>query len=104
MSEIVDQAAKALMLADDGGNADAIFAKVSANPIHDGDCTNRSYTCLLCQVEEYQAKARAVLEAIREPTPDMIDAGRPWAWDNNDRDTRSVWTAMIDAALENPAD
>lgn len=41
-------------------------------------------------------RARAVLKTLREPTPDMVDAGR-----SAGSDPAEMWSAMIAAALEN---
>lgn len=50
-------------------------------------------------------KAREVLEAIREPSDAMVDAGLPQvqAIEVEEPDIRDVWQAMIDAALEETA-
>lgn len=41
-------------------NLDAIFSAT----IHDGDCTNVAYTCLLCEGELGRRMARAAIEAM----------------------------------------
>jgi hypothetical protein len=48
--------------------------------------------------EQFRKEARAAIEAMREPTTDMCEAG----WDGFDdaNVARSVWHAMIDAALK----
>ncbi len=42
--------------------------------------------------------ARAVIEAMREPSKAMMDAGRPWAY--SDKLPPNCWIKMIDAALK----
>jgi len=44
---------------------------------------------------EYEDAARAAIEAMREPTEMMENAGDPFT-----RDTQGAWQAMIDAALK----
>lgn len=46
--------------------------------------------------DEYEEEARAAIEAMREPTSDMADAGR---WPAEDDCAEACWRAMIDAAL-----
>lgn len=48
----------------------------------------------------YAADARAAIEAMREPTKAMIEAG--WA-DAQAEDAGATWKSMIDAALAEPA-
>lgn len=48
--------------------------------------------------------ARAILQALREPSPGMIKVGAPIAADgtpadDGERAAESVWQAMIDATL-----
>ena len=47
--------------------------------------------------EPFQCHARAVLEALRDPSAAMHTAGN--IADINDYDYREVWIEMIDAAL-----
>ena len=44
-------------------------------------------------------RALAVLRTLREPTPDMVDAGRAAG-----SDPASIWAAMVNAALDAHAD
>lgn len=46
----------------------------------------------------YRDAARAVLQAIREPSDAMLDAGDIWT--NEQCSPDAIWQAMIDAALE----
>jgi len=46
--------------------------------------------------DDYLAMARAAIEAMREPTPEMDDVGRDH---NFSRYATPAWQAMIDAAL-----
>ncbi len=50
--------------------------------------------------ENYRALARAAIEAMREPTEAMIDAGAIYADCNG---AHGAWQAMIDAALKEDA-
>lgn len=51
----------------------------------------------------YEDQARAVIEALREPTEAMIAAGEDCPIVNYDgNDPKQVWQAMIDAALKEP--
>lgn len=48
----------------------------------------------------FQLSARRALEAIREPTPEMVEAGAKAASTTPLPHTaRTIWQAMIDAAL-----
>jgi hypothetical protein len=44
----------------------------------------------------YVQDARAAIEAMREPTPSMIDAAYEWTTDS----PIHIWNDMIDAALK----
>jgi hypothetical protein len=47
--------------------------------------------------------ARAAIEAMRTPTPEMVDVGTEARWQSAIRDANSVreiWQHMIDAALK----
>jgi hypothetical protein len=57
--ELVEQVARALILADDGGYPDAILSATK----HAGDCTEGAWTCALCQAVEYRHSARAAILA-----------------------------------------
>ena len=53
----------------------------------------------------YDDAARAAIEAMRDPTPEMLEAGGRkggfdgyWVEDN----TAAIWAAMIDTALDMP--
>ncbi len=54
--------------------------------------------------EKMRAQARAAIEAMREPTPAMVDAG--YEADNGEdrhlgeRGARDCWRLMVDAALK----
>lgn len=41
----------------------------------------------------------AVLKAIREPTPDVVEAGNDEQHDDDCTDLRLVWRAMIDSII-----
>lgn len=55
--------------------------------------------------ETYRRRARAVLQAMREPTPEMICAGdrthtyERFSTNITDADAERCWQAMLDAAL-----
>lgn len=53
-----------------------------------------------CSPRPWYGAARAAIEAMREPTGAMIDAGR---WPAEDDGTLACWRAMIDAVLSSPA-
>lgn len=56
---------------------------------------------------EWTEEARAAIEAMREPTEDMLYTGNAQIpdWDRQIEDVRNTWHAMIDAALkERPHD
>lgn len=69
-------------------------------------CKEGSHCCQnegrpTCWASGYEDAARAAIEAMRVPTPAMIEAGR-WAAEEGGAET--IWSAMIDAALrEEPA-
>lgn len=52
----------------------------------------------------YNRRARAAIEAMREPTDAMVDAGGWLGGENGvgDSSARVVWTGMIEAALVKP--
>ena len=50
-------------------------------------------TCDCARCVAFRKQARAVLLAMREPTPEVAEAGRQIAWRAAD-----AWRAMIDAA------
>ena len=49
------------------------------------------------QAPAYERLARAAIEALREPTEEMLIASEV---DLNDFDVAAVWSVMIDAALK----
>ncbi len=51
--------------------------------------------------QAWTGEARAAIEAMREPTDAMIDAGAVAEGDGNlEAQARNLWAAMIDAALK----
>ena len=64
-----------------------------------GDDWNREGQGALA--DAYKGHVRAVLEAIREPSQKMVDAGYAMASDRADEtDWEWVWQAMLDTALK----
>ena len=51
------------------------------------------------QIEEARQQARAAIEAMREPTEDMVLAGYETDDHVQGHDCRAIWRLMIDAAL-----
>lgn len=52
--------------------------------------------------DQYRARVRAALEALREPTPEMVEAGRSAiapGWTDPANEIVPAWSAMITAAL-----
>ena len=45
-------------------------------------------------------KARAILTAIRDPTPTMLKAGGRVQCDIDENTAENIWVSMIDAALK----
>ena len=45
-------------------------------------------------------KARAILTAIRDPTPAMLAAGERAQCDIDENTAENIWVSMIDAALK----
>ena len=78
MSEMIERVARALAIAD-GMHPEAVSNGEDAVPV---------WTL-------YVDDARAAIEAMREPTDVMVDAGYAVTVD----DETEVWQAMIDAAL-----
>lgn len=103
MTEMLERAARALCETDDGGITDIIFSVQE----HDGDCTNQPYTCPVCQAEHYTVLARAVLEALRDPTGAVKVAGAnalanlefPPATPQHIVSAEACFQAMIDSIL-----
>ena len=83
MSEMVERLARAIHLAECHGNQ----READASWIY----------CNLLRRDQ----ARAAIKAMREPTADMIDAGRdaPAHAPAGVSETHKVWVSMIDAAL-----
>lgn len=59
MDRLIEDVARALILADDAGNPDIILASTE----HDGECTKRAWTCPLCAAELFRTLARAAILA-----------------------------------------
>jgi hypothetical protein len=71
----------------------------AANPDGDWDEQPESRDDLV----SYKLIARTMLEAMREPTPEMINSGRTnggWNGEYAEDETPDIWQAMIDAALK----
>ena len=51
------------------------------------------------KMEDCDAIARAAIEAMREPTMEMIAAGAHGSGEDSDRVAIGAWKEMIDAAL-----
>ncbi len=49
--------------------------------------------------EHNRTKARAILTAIRDPTPAMLAAGERAQCDIDENTAENIWVSMIDAAL-----
>jgi hypothetical protein len=84
MNEMVDRLARALLtqlIADDGPGV--MFSDDITSVTLDG-------------LFDVAALARAALEAIREPTDDIVAMRPPFV---SPKDARQWWTAMIDAML-----
>jgi len=79
MSEMVERVAK------------AVVAKLQPSVFCGGDEACDSLPCS-CALDI----ARAAIEAIREPTDEMLDAG----WGQRGERARGIWRLMIDAALK----
>lgn len=82
MSEILERAAAAVAIASDSETAGA---SIGQKPFVQ---------------DRHRAIARAVLEAIRTPTDDMVRAGE--AWLNHCSDVDSLFTEMMNVALYGP--
>lgn len=82
MSEVVERVARALCLSDLVHVALGGEIGPSETAYADGNWP------------KYERKARAALEALREPTPEMVEAGAGRLADG------PAWRAMIDAALK----
>jgi hypothetical protein len=71
-----EKIARLLIIADDGGNADAILAAIE----HSGDCPfvsdPHSYTCSKCQADHYREVAHAIVEAFPELHPPQFTSER----------------------------
>jgi hypothetical protein len=82
MSDMIERIARA-MCEEDGANWNAANFNETAN----GDEPEE-------QREYWRAKARAVLEAMKEPTPEMVEAGYGYSRPEDS------WFAMISKAME----
>lgn len=88
-SEMVERVARAIAWAELPDYAKAVTTQ-------DGMYVDPSYSLI----------ARAAIEAMREPTDEMLIAGTPWYHDNwrkahvrEDTSMEAIWQAMLDAAL-----
>jgi hypothetical protein len=63
---------------------------------------SRAIRLSLDETGYYPDAARAAIEAMREPTPEMIEAGNIPGWDDSVSVglSEEIWPAMIDAALK----
>lgn len=90
MSEMVERVARALYEAD-ASNSSVRWESWPENK-------DRARKGLRIKCGKYRDRARAAIEAMREPTSEMIDA----AWNEAETQTeqaQEVWCAMINAAL-----
>lgn len=88
MSEMVERVARALQLEDFGG--DAVKA-VDAWGVSDADDSYQN---------SYRHTARVAIEAMKEPTNEMVGAGVEGWKINGYLSIQFVWPAMIDEALK----
>ncbi|MGV0879499.1 hypothetical protein V6767_20400 [Martelella sp. FLE1502] len=81
-------------------------ARAIAGKMHeDGDYGMTGNDAYERRPEEFNALARAAIEAMREPTPAMCEAGETGLAANgvddvNETDAPECWKAMITAALQ----
>lgn len=89
MSEMVERLAKAIFMSHNGLRKHARGLTWEDNAVD-------------WEKDEYRAMVRAALEELREPTADMIDAGRDIGHDApyGLSETIKRWQAMIDEALK----
>lgn len=84
MSEVIERVARALYVKEWGD----IYK-------WEDNTTDQPYWC---------DQARAAIEALREPTPEMIDAGQRTECEHGEMNcgAAAAWRAMLSAALEQP--
>ncbi len=95
MSEMVERVARAICASTDITMAGGIET-VMDNPDFIIPANSRADRKPLARWRLYVPQARAAIEAMREPTDLMDKAGRFYGGS----ESRDVWVAMIDAALE----
>lgn len=105
-SEMVERVAAVILSLDSDSLPDFYerMLKSGRGAEHCGDCTNMPITCNRCVYDEATAKARRVIEAMREPTERMIVEGESAASVGIGKPTDEhalprVWQYMIDAAI-----
>lgn len=101
---VVEKLARAIYDATDplGGDPIATLIHVSDHLFWDGVQPDKEMTDLERQLSAVQevcrSAARAALKALRDPTPEMVEAGQQCeAWGG---DGGQIYRAMIDAALD----
>lgn len=88
--DMVERVARALCSAD-GRDPDEL---------HCGSLIWEAHSEGFLEFPDYEAMAHAAIGAMREPTPEMIEAGLSCPIVNYDgNDPKQVWEAMIAAAL-----
>lgn len=50
--------------------------------------------------DKYYKEVKDIIQAMREPTKEMIEAGECKFFDSNNLEVKMGWQAMIDAALK----
>lgn len=95
MSEMVERVARALVVSKFGPEAEILFDSVPRE-FRDADKAQDMFTK---RVAEARRDARAAIEAMREPTDEMVHAGN-CAKFNAFNPTANSFRAMIDAALD----
>jgi hypothetical protein len=97
MSEMVQRVARAICASVDGRNPDHLIAVYEDRPCIGGGIMlpihKRDW-------ENYLVQARAAIDAMREPTEAMIEAGMDkTSWPICNGEVEHRWQAMIDEAL-----
>ena len=94
MSEMLLRVARAICKSIDKRNPDHLIAVYENRPCEGGGIMLPIYKH---DWENYLTQARTAMEAMREPTEEMLNAANTMGID---QDPRDYWTAMIEGALK----
>jgi len=78
---------------------EGVAKAIAARDLDEGDGFYDWFALTEEVTDKYLAMARAAIDAMREPTEAMVNAGYDVGYSPDPLPTDEVWRAMIDAAL-----